>query len=290
MIRLRDGEMAALEFGDPNRPIDVVFSHANGFNAQTYRAALQPLDDLRILAVDLRGHGASRLPADAHRYRRSWSILRDDLVEVMDTIAREQPSGPPMVMAGHSMGAIVSLLAADRRSDLVKAAVLLEPVILPHWASLYAALPWVSGGTWRNIPLAVGARRRRRQFDSVELALSSYRGRGAFKTWPEATLQDYVAAGFRPSTDGGVELACDPDWEAANYAAQANDTWGALRRLQRPITLYRAEHNSSCHASSTALARRNALLRIVPVSGTSHFLPMERPQIVQAALREAVAS
>ncbi len=34
------GEMAVLDFGDPNRPVDLIFSHANGFNAATYRSLL----------------------------------------------------------------------------------------------------------------------------------------------------------------------------------------------------------------------------------------------------------
>ena len=46
------GEIAALEFGPPDRPIDVIFVHANGFNAQTYRVLLSPLAaGLRVLAI-----------------------------------------------------------------------------------------------------------------------------------------------------------------------------------------------------------------------------------------------
>ena len=39
----RGGEMAVLDFGPPERPVDVVFSHAIGFNARTYRTILGPL-------------------------------------------------------------------------------------------------------------------------------------------------------------------------------------------------------------------------------------------------------
>ncbi len=45
--------------------------------------------------------------------------------------------------------------------------------------------------------LAEGALRRRSDFPSREAALAAYRGRGAFRTWPEAPLADYVADGFR---------------------------------------------------------------------------------------------
>ncbi len=33
-----------LEFGDAGTPIDLVFLHANGFNALTYRMMLEPLE------------------------------------------------------------------------------------------------------------------------------------------------------------------------------------------------------------------------------------------------------
>ena len=60
----RGGAVAALEFGAAERPVDLVFVHANGFNARTYRSILAPLaDGWRILAVDQRGHGATTLPA-----------------------------------------------------------------------------------------------------------------------------------------------------------------------------------------------------------------------------------
>jgi len=40
---LRDGTLSALHFGDMSKPLELVFLHANGFNAQTYRAVLGPL-------------------------------------------------------------------------------------------------------------------------------------------------------------------------------------------------------------------------------------------------------
>ena len=61
----RGGAMAGLECGDLSRPVDIVFVHANGFNARTYSSILSPLSgEFLILAVDQRGHGRSTLPAD----------------------------------------------------------------------------------------------------------------------------------------------------------------------------------------------------------------------------------
>lgn len=102
------GEMSVLDFGDPKRPVDLVFVHANGFNAMTYRTLLAPLSGtLRIWAPDLRGHGRTTLPTEPQG-RRGWSDHRDDLVALLDSLdgrrwcwpvtpwAAQRPCWPPL--------------------------------------------------------------------------------------------------------------------------------------------------------------------------------------------------
>jgi pimeloyl-ACP methyl ester carboxylesterase len=284
MIRLRDGEMAALDFGDAARPVDVVFAHANGFNAMTYRSILGPLSlSLRIIAMDQRGHGASRMPADPQG-RRSWADLRDALVALIETLG-----DGPVILAGHSMGATACLLAAQERPERVRALVLFDPVVLPRWTSaIMHRLPWLATRIYRRMPLTKGALRRRSIFDSFGAAFRAYRGRGAFRTWPEIMLADYVAGGFREREDGTVELSCAPAWEASNFAAQGNDTWRALERAPAPIDIYQSAAQSACHIGAAAsLKRRNPRLRVHAVPQTTHFLPMERPDLVRDALLNA---
>lgn len=272
------GELAAVEFGDPARPIDVVFLHANGFNAMTYRQVLAPLADrLRILAVDQQGHGGSpqRTPAQD---RKSWGDLRDDLTALIDTL-----DGGPFVLSGHSMGGAASLLAAAERPGRVKALALFDPVIMSREA--VAAILAGEGPVMADNPLAVGARRRRGVFPSRQAAIDSYRGRGAFKTWPEAALVDYVEDGFRDLADGTVELTCAPEWEASNFASHALDPWPAMAKITCPVVVLRAQEASTCQLTSReAFPAENRNVRIETVPGTTHFLPIERPDLVQATL------
>ncbi len=279
--------MAALDFGDAARPVDVVFAHANGFNAMTYRSILGPLSlSLRIIAVDQRGHGASRMPADP-KGRRSWSDLRDDLLSLLETLG-----DGPVILAGHSMGATAGLLAAEMRPDRVRALVLFDPVVLPRWtAAIMYRTPWLAARIYNRMPLTQGALRRRAVFDSFGAAFRAYRGRGAFRTWPEIMLADYVAGGFKERDDGTVELSCTPAWEASNFAAQSNDTWRALDRLSLPIEIYQAAVQSTCRIGATArLQRRNPRLHVQTVPQTTHFLPMERPDLVRDALLNAAGA
>lgn len=283
MIRLADGEMAALDFGDEDRPVDVVFFHATGFNALTYRSILAPLSSsLRILAVDQRGHGQSRLPADPARLR-SWKVYREDALELLSTL-----EGPPPVLSGHSMGGTVALLAAGKRADAARGLVLVDPVIMPRLVAISAQMPW-GARMGRRFPISQGAARRRRRFDSAEAAFTAYKGRGAFRTWTDAQLADYVAAALVPSSDGGVELACTPEWESATFAGQAHDPWRALSNARCPITIFRAEHGSTCRAGPDQLKRANRRLEVSTLPGTSHFIPMERPDVVREALLDLAA-
>lgn len=275
--------LARLEWGDVGRPTDLIFVHANGFNARTYRNLLAPLGDAwRVLAPDLRGHGLTDLPT-LPANRASWNDMRGDLIDLVASL-----SGPPVVLAGHSMGGTLALLTAAQMPERVRAVVMLDPVILARSAATAMRLP----GGWRlakRHPWAVAALKRRSHFENLDAAFAAYRGRGSFKGWPDATLRDYVDGGFRSISDGAVELACAPAWESSNYSAQANDAWGALRRLDRPVYILKAEIGSTC-AVTQGDAVRVPQLNVAALEGGTHFFPMLMPEQARAALETAITS
>lgn len=274
--RWGEGEMAVLDFGDPKRPVDMVFVHANGFNAATYRTLLQPLSgSLRIWAPDLRGHGRTRLPTPVLG-RWSWNDHRDDLVALLEGMA-----GPPVVMAGHSMGGTSALLASAERPDRVSALVLFDPVIWSRAAVAAFGLPILRRAPSR-IPLVRNALKRRALFDSREQALKAYQGRGAFKGWPDMMLADYLSDGLI-ETDQGFALTCTPEWEASNYAAQSHNPWRALRRVDRPVRILKAETGSTCHVPAGGATGTD----VETVPGGTHFFPMLRPDVARDALFDA---
>jgi pimeloyl-ACP methyl ester carboxylesterase len=272
----RGGEMAALEFGPRDQPVDIVFSHANGFNGRTYRTVLAPLAaTLRILALDLRGHGATTLPA-VIQGRRGWLEFRDDLLALLAAACEA-----PAVLAGHSMGGTSSLLAAAAEPGRVRALALFDPVIFPAEAQ---------GAATAESPLVAGALRRRASFPSRQAVLEAYRGRGAFRTWSEAQLVDYIEAGFGDTPQGEVTLTCTPEWEASNFRTHNYDPWAAFAESRCPIRVLRAEEASTfrLEGREAELARLGGRGAIETVPGTTHFLPLERPDLVRATLRACV--
>jgi pimeloyl-ACP methyl ester carboxylesterase len=273
-----EGQLHVLDFGDPKRPVDLIFVHANGFNALTYRTLLVPLSgSLRIWAPDLRGHGSTTLPAEGSG-RRDWHDHRDDLVSLLDTL-----DGPPAILAGHSMGGTSALLAAAERPDRVGGLVLFDPVIWSRWVVAAFKLPLLDR-LGSRIPLARNALRRRRVFESREQAMAAYLGRGAFRGWPEMMLADYIADGLIETPDG-FTLACDPAWEASNYAAQSHDPWRALKQLNCPVTVLKAEGIGPCRLPENPRGLPHVTVGTVP--GGTHFFPMLQADIARDALFEA---
>jgi pimeloyl-ACP methyl ester carboxylesterase len=274
----RGGVMAALELGPATRPVDVIFSHANGFNARTYRSILSPLATrLRILAIDLRGHGATTLPTTIEG-REGWPQFRDDLLALMAAVA-----DGPVVLAGHSMGGTSSLLAAAAEPSRVKALALFDPVVMPADVRLTAE-------AMHDNPLAAGAERRRATFPSRAAALAAYTGRGAFRSWSPEQLADYVEAGFRETETGEVTLTSAPAWEASNFRTHNYDVWAAFRECRCPIRILRAEVASTFRLEGAeAELAATGRIEIKTIPGTSHFLPMERPDLVRSTLLEAAA-
>jgi pimeloyl-ACP methyl ester carboxylesterase len=254
---------------------DVLFLHATGFNAETYQPLLALLPpDISWDAWDLRGHGRNSLPADP-ALLTSWMIYADDVIARLD-----HKSGKKIILAGHSFGAVTAMLIAHKRPDMVRALLLIEPPLLAPRYHVYARLPGGISLLQRAVPIARNAGRRRRHFTDVAAARAAYAGRGAFRSWRPEFLEAYLRGGLRASPQGGVELCCAPAWEQANFTAFRHDSWRALRSLRCPVHLLVGEKNSTVAAQLGRFRKSAPHAHVEIVPGTTHFIPMEQPELV----------
>lgn len=276
--------IAGLSNGGPSGRPTVVWLHANGFNARTYLHTLAPVTQhLNVLAIDQRGHGAT--PQNASAGGKADALdMRDDLLALLDVVYPDER----VILAGHSLGGCVSLLAAAEAPDRVRALALFDPVVLSQAAAQGAMQ--AQGAAASEHTLVAKARNRRARFASRQEAFEVYRQRSIFRGWPQEALRDYVEAGFRDLPDGSVELACAPEWEAANFAAHGHDIWAAMARIEAPVRIYRAEQGSTCAIARTSeFPRPPGQAVVVTVPGSTHFLPIEAPEVVRSALLEIAA-
>jgi len=266
---LPDGEMGGLAWPGPGKP-RLVFIHANGFCAGAYRQMLGRLSPFfDILAPDLRGHGTTRLPAEPEHHH-SWEIYAGDMTRWVNTLA---PA--PEFFVGHSMGAIISLLAASRLPRPVSLA-LVEPVILPPLVYLMARGPW-KGLMRGRIGIAKAARKRFDGWAERSDAARRYARHRTFRNWAPGVLDDYLEDGLNQTDTGEIRLSCNPYWEAANYEAQGHDIGAALQRQTGPLSVLKAEQGSTI-VNPRALTGRG--FGIDFMTGAGHLAPMEAPERV----------
>jgi hypothetical protein len=97
-------------------------------------------------------------------------------------------------------------------------------------------------------------------------------------------IADYLADGLVEGPDG-FALACAPEWEASNYAAQSHDPWRALKRVGRPVRILKAEAGSTCFPAPGLRGLPDVSVKTV--HGGTHFFPMLKADVARDALFDA---
>lgn len=96
----------------------VLLLHARGEGGTDWDAIARVLAVYwRVYVPDLRGHGDSDWPGEY-----SFELMHDDMVSFVSALDLDR-----VIVIGHSMGAVVAYLLAEREPQLVEALVLEEP-------------------------------------------------------------------------------------------------------------------------------------------------------------------
>lgn len=280
-IEIADGRLHYLDWGGCGPPAH--FLHGNGFCAGTYTPFLRYLlDDLHIVASDVRGHGAST-HASGRRIRH-WRIFAEDVQSMVRSTLT-----PPVIGMGHSLGAVSTYIAAALAPRLFAALVLIDPVIFPKTVLWKIALAKHLGlRSW--FPPAKSARRRRTKFRDKQSALQRFTaGRGIFKTWSPEFVEAYLECGLLEKDGKTAVLRCDPELEAQIFEAVPLDVWSYAAGIQCPVLMLRGEYSGSLSIESARrLEKINARFHTCTIAGTGHFLTMEKPQVCAEAIRDFI--
>lgn len=250
----------------------IVFSHANGFPAGTYRLLFDAWRDAgyRVVAVDKFGHDP-RFPVSSN-----WPHLRDELIDCIVETART-----PSFLVGHSLGGYLSVLAASRRPDLARGVLLLDSPILGTAVSQAMRVAKATGLVARLSPGHV-SRRRRDRWPSADAAYAHFAAKPAFARWAPEVLRDYIASGVQAADDtpgGDHRLAFRREIETTIYNTLAHHLTALLRRdpLRCPLAFVGGTHSTENRQVGLRKTRALTHGRMSFVDGT-HLFPFERPQ------------
>lgn len=259
----------------------LVFSHANGFPAGTYRLLFEHwrAAGWRVLAPPKFGHDP------AYPVTSNWPQTRNELIAFIEA----QAPGERVHLVGHSLGGYLSLLAAVRRPDLAAAVVLIDSPVLAGWRANSVRVAKAARLIGRVTPGRV-SKLRRQHWASAEAAHAHYAAKALFARWDPRVLADYIAAGIEPDpTDasGGVRLAFHRDIETRFYNTLPHHFGPLLKRHppQCPVAFLGGTRSVEVRQVGLAETRAVTRGRIEWLDGT-HLFPMEQPlQAAAAVLR-----
>ena len=254
----------------------LVFSHANGYPAGTYRQlfSIWRAAGWRVLAIDRFGHDPS------YPVSSNWPRLRDQLI---DFIAEHSPQGAYLV--GHSLGGVLSLQAASKRPELALGLVMLDSPVMTGWRAHTLQMLKRSRLMQRLGPGKV-SRTRRHRWPTQQAAFDHYAAKALFGRWAPGMLADYIAAGTVPR-GGHWALAFEREIETRIYDSLPHHLGRVLQRhpLQCPVGFIAGTRSVEIRQGGLETVRRLAGERLLWLEG-SHLYPMEHPQkTAQAVLQ-----
>ncbi len=270
-----------ITFGDSGLPLH--FYHANGYPPQAYTPLLKNLGThYRVHAMEAR----PLWPGASHAVLTDWRPLAGDLLEFLQW----QCGNQAVIGVGHSVGANATLRAALYQPERFRALVLLDPVLFPPWVSVLWNLVYMARLGYRVHPLARGAMRRRRTFESREAMFDNYRRKAVFQGMDDQALWAYVDSLAEPDNrNGGVRLRYSPEWEARIYVTSVRadlEIWRGLSSLRLPILVIRGENTDTFLENTARLFQRKVPhAHITTLPDSTHLLPLERPTEVARLMR-----
>jgi pimeloyl-ACP methyl ester carboxylesterase len=268
----REGlELATFEWPGAGTPLYLV--HATGFCAALWDPIARALADVTApRAMDVRGQGQSAKPDRDY----PWHLFAEDLIDWV----RTEESGGVFAM-GHSSGATAVALAAAREPERFRRILLIDPTILPPPGE--RTEDEQRGG----FGLADRAARRRGRFESRRAVRETYRKRFPFSGWDPRVFELYLEHAV--VEDGDARLRCPPDLEARIYLGTAAvDPWPELGAIRARTRIVLPEHSGLRPELQRRLELTMPRAEIVRTGGT-HFVPMERPELIARLARELFA-
>jgi pimeloyl-ACP methyl ester carboxylesterase len=191
-------------------------------------------------------------------------------------------------LVGHSLGGVLSLIAAKARPDLVRCVVLLDAPVVAGWRALVLRVAKLIRLDKSMSPAKFSEKRRYLWPDS-ETVYQHFSFKEMFAKWPQEVLRDYVQHGLIPHPKG-VTLRFNRETETAVYRTLPHHI-GKLTRDVFPVPI---GYIGGTESEEGRLAGLTATKRMVgrhfrQIPG-GHLFPLESPALAASAVHEMIQS
>jgi pimeloyl-ACP methyl ester carboxylesterase len=250
------------------------FAHGNGFPALCYKQMLDQLESrFDYCYVDRIGHDP------LYPVGENWHNLVN---EVIASVQRQ--ANQPVIAVGHSLGGILSLLAAIEQPELFKAVIMLDSPLIGRFKSSMVKLAKSLGIIDRITP-AFRTKGRRSYWQSHDQLIRYLRTRDLFKTFTDECLNDYITYGLELREDG-YYLRFDRHIEYQIYRTIPHVIPQYEGKLVTPTALIYGDESTVVDRMDVHYMKRHFNIKCYKTKGT-HLFPMEYPQ---AAAKQIIAT
>jgi pimeloyl-ACP methyl ester carboxylesterase len=252
------------------------FAHGNSFPAGVYRRFFDGLrDDFEVHAIDMVGHDEAFPVSDG------WSGL------VAQLIAQLESYPEPAILVGHSLGGMLSLMAAQQRPELARCVVMLDSPVVAGWRAWL--LRFAKTRDWYDsVSPAKFSQRRRNVWPNAQAAYDHFASKEIFAAWASGVLADYIEHGLMPHPDG-VQLRFSREVETEIYRSLPHHL-GAVLRAPFPVPVGFIGGTDSVELRQAGLGATRKLVgsHFRRIEG-GHLFPMESPERAATLTRELIA-
>ncbi len=268
--------------GPEHADLTVLLAHCWTSDHDSWRYQVRDLRaafgaDIRIVSYDHRGHGASD---ETPEHAATVANLGRDLADLVDAHA---PKGD-LLLAGHSIGGMTIMALAEQRPDLFAERVVGVLLVATSGGGLDAVtlgLPELGAPLKAQIPRMLAlrsrmlSRRRRRRAPLIESVVAR-----RFLFGEDMRLRDHML-----TVEGIINT---PAASMCGFYTDlmTHDRYAPLAALAgiptRVLVGSRDRLTPPAHARRLAAAIPGAELTVAP--GAGHMLPLERDELVSAAL------
>lgn len=263
----------------------VLFFHGNSFPASTYNVMLNALRQrgMKVQALEKIGHNP------AYPVTSNWPHLVQEIHAFAKPLTDQHPG--PVVLVGHSLGGMLSLMLAAQFPKLAHAVVMVDAPALGGLRAKALQLSKTLSLTKKFSP-GVVSQKRRNTWHSVEEVHAHFLSKKVFARWDPQVLNDYVHHGTHAEhrTEGSVRvLSFDRQIETQIYNSVPHNLEGLLKKypLACPVSLVAARHSREMRIAGFDFSTKITKGRICTIDGT-HLVPMEKPLVTAAAIETCI--
>lgn len=245
------------------------FAHANGVPSRVYQKLFDQLQDHYDVTYVAEIGSDQRYPIS-----NGWTYLVD---QIIDSIV-QQAQGRKVIGIGHSLGSVLTLMAAYRRPELFSQVIMLDPPLIVGQASLmfHLAKTFKPKLVDKITPAGLSARRRD-HWESREQAAELLRTKGFYQHFDEDCFQAYIDHALcHDPKRGGVTLSIPKTAEVDIFRTTPSWWWLPMAKPKIPVHLVVGEGSVFLKQKFPQRIQKKLGIPFSVVEG-GHMFPLEHP-------------